>query len=75
MTATPIAGTSSSRHLRLAPGGDPLPSLADDRRDDQGVRMCDPYSLTRGREYQVVPLARRSRRLTASPYETLSDGI
>src|SRR5713226_5965649 len=42
MTAAPIAGTSSSRHLRPAPGGDPLPSLAADRRDDQGVRMRDP---------------------------------
>src|SRR5215831_16422404 len=42
MTARPIAGISSARHLRLPAAGDPRPEL-DGLRPDQGMRMCDPY--------------------------------
>ena len=43
-TTTPVqtAGTSSSRHLRRAVGGDPRPGSAADLRDDQDVRMGEP---------------------------------
>ena len=42
MTATPIAGMTSSCHFRLRAGGDPGPNLGDDSRPDQGMRICDP---------------------------------
>src|SRR5215472_15206353 len=42
MTAAAMAGTRSSRHLRLLSGGDPCLALVDDLRDDQGERMAIP---------------------------------
>ena len=47
-TATPIAGTSSSRHLRHPPGGgDPRPDLVEGLLDDQGERMAIPSAHAR----------------------------
>ena len=61
MTATPIAGTSSSRHFRPPAGGDPRRNRVDDPRPAQGMRMCDP-SRSRVPPVPVRPQARRSRR-------------
>jgi hypothetical protein len=56
-TSSPVqaAGTSSSRHLRRAAGGDPRPDLAEDFRDDQDVRMGEPFPAHACRQLQAVP--------------------
>jgi len=74
MTAKPSAGTSSSRHFRPPAGGDPRPNLVDGPGPAQGMRMCDPYSLTRAASPSPAQ-ARRSRQVTVPLSETLSDGI
>jgi hypothetical protein len=56
-TSSPVqaAGTSSSRHLRRAADGDPRPDLAEDFRDDQDVRMGEPFPAHACRQLQAVP--------------------
>jgi hypothetical protein len=49
------AGTSSSRHLRRAAGGDPRPDVVGDFRDDQDVRMGEPFPLTRAASPRPSP--------------------
>jgi hypothetical protein len=58
-TTSPVqtAGTSSSRHLRRAAGGDPRPNLVEDFRDDQDVRMGKALPAHACRQSQAVPLA------------------
>lgn len=51
------AGTSSSRHLHRAVDGDPRPNFAEDFRDDQDVRMGEPFPLTRAASPRPSPLA------------------
>jgi hypothetical protein len=68
------AGTSSSRHLRRAVGGDPRPDLAEDPRDDQAVRICMPFPLTRAASLRRS-LAAGHAVVTVPRYETLSNGI
>src|SRR6266568_3277568 len=55
--AVQTAGTSSSRHLRRAADGDPRPNRAEDFRDDQDVRMGEPFPAHACRQSQAVPLA------------------
>ena len=76
-TTSPVqtAGTSSSRHLRRAAGGDPRPDLAEDFRDDQDVRMGEPFPAHACRQSQAVPLADGHADVTVPLYETLSDRI
>src|SRR5437879_13299448 len=58
-TSSPVqtAGTSSSRHLRPAAGGDPRPNFAEDFHDDQDVRMGEALPAHACRQSQAVPLA------------------
>jgi hypothetical protein len=69
------AGTSSSRHFRRAVGGDLRPDLAEDFRDDQDVRMGEPFPAHACRQSQAVPLADGHADVTVSRYETLPDRI
>src|SRR5712692_5213780 len=71
MTARPIAGTSSSRHLRPPPGGDPRPNRAEEPRADQGVRMRQPSRSCVPPRFQAVPLADGHAGVTVSRFETL----
>jgi hypothetical protein len=66
------AGTSSSRHFRRAAGGDPRPDLAEDFRDDQDLRMGEPFPLTRAASPRPS-LADSHADVTVPRYETLSD--
>src|SRR5690348_7851287 len=74
MTATPIAGISSARHLRLPADGEPRPEL-DRLNPDQGLRMCDPYRSFVPPAPVPSPRPRGHAGVTVSRYDTLSDGI
>ena len=75
-TTIPVqtAGTSSSRHLRRAAGGDPRPNLVEDFRDDQDVRMDQAFPARACRQLQAVPWPTVAD-VTVPRYETLSDRI
>jgi len=48
------AGTSSSRHFRRVPGGEPRPDLAEDFRDDQDLRMAEALPAHACRQSQAL---------------------
>ena len=74
-TTSPVqtAGTSSSRHLRRAARGDPGPDLAEDFRDDQDVRMGEPFPLTRAASPRPSSRPAGHADVTVPRYETLPD--
>ena len=74
MTATPIAGTSNSRHFRPPAGGDPRRNLS---MIPALPRECACAILLAHacRQSQSVPRPADHAGVTAPLYETLSDGI